>query len=58
MRTITTVKTVYSFDELGEDAQEKAIENLYDLNIDYDWWEFVFEDADETSEVLDFQRIQ
>ncbi len=47
MRTITTVKTVYSFDELSEDAQEKAVEKLYDLNVDYDWWEFVFEDASE-----------
>jgi hypothetical protein len=37
--------TTYSFNELPEDTQEKAIEGLYDLNTHYDWWENVYEDA-------------
>lgn len=36
---------VYKFNELSEEAQQKAIENLYDINVDHDWWEFVYENA-------------
>ena len=36
---------VYPFDELSEDAKEKAIENLSDINIWHEWWENTFEDA-------------
>lgn len=43
MRTIET--KIYTFDELSEDAKEKAIEELYDINVNYDWWEYTYEDA-------------
>ena len=43
MRTIET--NVYTFDELSEDMQEKAIENLYDINTSFDWWELTYDDA-------------
>lgn len=37
---------VYPFDELSDDAKEKAVEGLWDINIFYgDWWECTFEDA-------------
>ena len=36
---------VYPFDELSEDAKEKAVEYLHDINVSHDWWEFTFEDA-------------
>jgi len=36
---------VYSFDELSDEAKGKAIENLCDINVDYDWWQFTYEDA-------------
>lgn len=45
MRTITTHTTVYKFDELPEDAQRKVLEHYYDINVDFDWWEFTYEDA-------------
>lgn len=41
----TTTRTLYKFDELSEDAQGKAIEHLYDLNVDHDWWDCIYEDA-------------
>lgn len=44
MPTTRTI-TVYKFDELSEQAQEKALEKLWDLNVDHDWWEHVCEDA-------------
>lgn len=43
---------VYPFDELSEDAQEKAIENLWDINLDYEWWECTFEDAKNVGVVI------
>lgn len=43
MRIIET--KVYPFDELPEDAQGKAIENLADINVDYEWWDSTYEDA-------------
>ena len=39
-----TINT-YSFDELNEQAKEKAREWFRAGNLDYDWYEFVFEDA-------------
>jgi hypothetical protein len=39
MKDITTVTTVYKFNELPEDIQDKVLENLYDINIDFDWWD-------------------
>lgn len=45
MRTYTTKHTVYTFDELSEDGKQKAIESLCDINVDYDWWEYIYEDA-------------
>ncbi len=37
--------TLYQFSELSEEAKEKAINNLFDINLDHDWWEFTYEDA-------------
>ena len=45
MRTETTARTLYFFNELSEDAKQKAIEKLWDINVDYEWWEFIYENA-------------
>lgn len=42
MRTIET--TVYTYDELSEAAQERAVDSLRDINVDCDWWEYTYED--------------
>ena len=55
MRTYTEEHTVYSFDELSKEAQEKAIERLYNINVDYDWWDGVYYDAGEIGlEITEF----
>jgi len=36
---------VYKFEELSEDAKDKAVELLYDVNINHDWWNSVYDDA-------------
>lgn len=46
MRTETIIKTWYKFDELPKETQEKAIENLWDLNVAHRWWDFIHEDAE------------
>ena len=45
MKTITTITDVYTYEELSESAQEKAVNSSYAINIDYDWYEYVYEDA-------------
>jgi hypothetical protein len=44
MRTIRT--KVYFFNELSERAKQKAIEKLRDINVDFNWWESTYEDAE------------
>lgn len=41
------IKKVYKFEELPDNIKEKAVENLYDLNVDYDWWNSVYDDAEQ-----------
>lgn len=45
MRTYTTEHTVYKFEELSEEAQQNALEKLYDINVDWSWWEYIYDDA-------------
>lgn len=39
--------TVYSYSELSPEAQKKAISNLSDINVDSDWWDATYSDANE-----------
>ena len=43
MRTIQV--NLYKFEELSEEAKQKAIENLYEINVYFDWWECTYDDA-------------
>jgi hypothetical protein len=43
MRTETKVITYYQFDELSETAKDKAVRSLFDINVDYHWWENITE---------------
>jgi type I restriction-modification system DNA methylase subunit len=45
MRTETTTRTLYTFDELSETAKEKALEVYRDINLNFDWWDGTYEDA-------------
>lgn len=51
MKTIAI--NLYKFNELSEQAQQKAIEELWDLNVEYDWWESVYEDAGRIELIID-----
>lgn len=41
----TKTYTVYKFEELTPEAQEKALDNLRYINVEYDWWEPTYDDA-------------
>lgn len=38
MREVTTVTKLYEIDELSEESQKKALDNLRDINVDYEGW--------------------
>ena len=38
METIERKYIVYNYDELSEDAKERALEKLYDINVDFGEW--------------------
>lgn len=42
---VTKTITLYSFEELSEDKQDKVIETLSDVNVDHDWWDHAYQDA-------------
>jgi len=43
MKTHTIIS--YSFNELSAEAQQTAINNMDDINVDFNWWEYTYEDA-------------
>lgn len=47
MRTKTY--KVYKFNELSNEAKENAVSKLYDLNVDGEWWENTYYDAEHTA---------
>lgn len=51
--------TVYKFAELSDDAKQTALDKLRDLNVDHEWWEFLYDDAKECGRILgiDIDRI-
>jgi len=60
MRTETIIKKIYTFDELPEATQEKAIEKLHDINVEFDdWAEFTIDSFREQMEEIGvtFKRL-
>lgn len=46
MRTETTTRTLYKFEELSDEAKEKALDSSRYTNTQYmEWWESTYEDA-------------
>lgn len=44
MRTKTV--NIYKFNELSEEAKEKALDTVREWQVDYEWWDGVYEDAE------------
>jgi hypothetical protein len=48
----------YSYDELSEDAKEKALEYLHEINVEYDdWHEWIFDNWKEKLEKMGFEEV-
>ena len=43
MKTIKI--NLYKFEELSKEAKQIALEKFSDINVNYDWWKFTYEDA-------------
>jgi len=59
MRTIEI--ELYKFAELSEEAQQKTIQELWDINVDYDWWSMAYDsisDSGVTIHGFDLGRAQ
>jgi len=56
MRALET--TVYKVGELSDDAKQHALEKLYDLNVNHDWWDFLFDDAANIAELFGLDICQ
>ena len=52
MRTVTTVTKVYKFSELSDDAKETAINAYRENNLDYEWWEYIYDDTKEIAALM------
>jgi len=46
MKAVTKTYEVYKFQELSGEAKEKVLEDLYAVNVDLEWWESIYEDAE------------
>lgn len=44
---------IFAFEELSEEAQEKVIREFWDINLDYDWWHWTFDDAENVGIKID-----
>ena len=49
---------VYKYEELSESAQEKAREWYREGNLDYDWWDCVYEDAERIGNLMGIEFDQ
>lgn len=54
MRTINV--DLFTFNELSEDVKEKVISNNREINVEHDWWEFIYEDFEENC-AFDLKKI-
>lgn len=51
-RTDTVTTTVYKFDELSDEAKEKARNWWREGGLDYDWWDSVYDDCDTIFKII------
>ena len=60
MRTETRTHTFKTFSELTEENQLKIVEENRNMEVEHDWWDFVYADAIELGEMMgiEIQEIQ
>lgn len=59
MRTVEQSYKIYTFDELSDEAKEKAIDNVRGGDyLDYEWWDGVYCDVKEIGEILGIENME
>ena len=48
----TTTRTLYKFDELSDEAKEKARDWYREGQLDYEWWDSIYDDAINMADLL------
>jgi len=46
MRTVIEKIDLFTFNEASEALKSKILTNYYNINVDHDWWQCTYEDAD------------
>lgn len=52
MRTQVYTYELYTFEELDDDARQRAIDSNRDINTDYEWWDCTFYDVKSIGKIL------
>lgn len=52
MKTITKKIKVYNFNELSQDAKERALSDYIQNGMDYEWYDFIVDDAKEIGNII------
>lgn len=50
--------SVFTFEELPEDIQERALDNLRDINVYYEWWKYTIDYYKEELEKAGFKNAE
>ena len=58
MRKEVITRTLYNYNELSQQAQEKAIENLYNINVDHEWYDYTINNWKEKLEKIGFEGVE
>jgi len=49
--------TTYSFSELCEESKQEAVESLFDINVEYDWYEFIAESFEDENKYFKVTKV-
>lgn len=52
MHTVTIKKDIYQFNELSDSAKETARDWYREGNLNYEWWDFIYEDTKRIGNIL------
>jgi len=51
MKTEVITREIFTFEELSEDAKQRAIDNLREINVNYEWWDMTYDNLRELAEM-------
>jgi hypothetical protein len=58
LKSVSIEKQIGTINDFPPSEQRKIIDNYRDINVDHDWWEFVYEHTTRVLEILGFSDIE